>query len=262
MRNTNLQAMIESAILAAFAMIIDILPLSIKLPTGGSISFAMIPIFIIAYRWGFKSAFLGGLVWGLLQIVVGDAYILTPVQAFIEYFIAFAFIGFAGLFYRPIQKALLTSNENSLEQSNLGSRKDKPSSKQNQGKKVLVYIILATFIGSFARYFCHFIAGIIFWGQYAPKGQSAVLYSLIVNGSTMLGSFILCTVLLIFLFITSPRLFKSISAYQMNTTKKGRLMSASFFHIVISIKNTINAQKKINTIILSQLLCTVHRLLT
>ncbi|PGU79441.1 energy-coupled thiamine transporter ThiT [Bacillus cereus] len=221
MRNTNLQAMIESAILAAFAMIIDILPLSLRLPTGGSISFAMIPIFIIAYRWGFKSAFLGGLVWGLLQIVVGDAYILTPVQAFIEYFIAFAFIGFAGLFYRPIQKALLTSNENSEEHSSLGSRNEKPSAKQNHGKKILVYIILATFVGSFARYFCHFIAGIIFWGQYAPKGQSAVLYSLIVNGSTMLGSFILCTVLLIFLFLTSPRLFKSISAYQMNTQKKG-----------------------------------------
>ena len=47
MRNTNLQAMIESAILAAFAMIIDILPLSLKLPTGGSISFAMIPILLL-----------------------------------------------------------------------------------------------------------------------------------------------------------------------------------------------------------------------
>ncbi|CAM3993149.1 energy-coupled thiamine transporter ThiT [Bacillus paramycoides] len=220
MRNTNLQAMIESAILAAFALIIDILPLSIKLPTGGSISFAMIPIFIIAYRWGFKMAFLGGLIWGLLQIVVGDAYILTPVQAFIEYFIAFAFIGFAGLFYRPIQKALASNNSNA-EHSSFGSRKDKPTSKQNNGKKALVYIILATFIGSFARYFCHFIAGIIFWGQYAPKGQSAVLYSLIVNGSTMIGSFILCTVLLILLFTTSPRLFKSIGAYQMNSQKKG-----------------------------------------
>ncbi|MED0967987.1 energy-coupled thiamine transporter ThiT [Bacillus paramycoides] len=219
MRNTNLQAMIESAILAAFALIIDILPLSIKLPTGGSISFAMIPIFIIAYRWGFKMAFLGGLIWGLLQIVVGDAYILTPVQAFIEYFIAFAFIGFAGLFYRPIQKAL-ASNNSDAEHSSFGSRKDKPTSKQKQGKKALVYIILATFIGSFARYFCHFIAGIIFWGQYAPKGQSAVLYSLIVNGSTMIGSFILCTVLLILLFTTSPRLFKSIGAYQMNSQKK------------------------------------------
>ncbi|UYX51581.1 energy-coupled thiamine transporter ThiT [Bacillus thuringiensis] len=199
MRNTNLQAMIESAILAAFAMIIDILPLSLKLPTGGSISFAMIPIFIIAYRWGFKMAFLGGLIWGLLQIVVGDAIIVTPIQVIIEYFVAFAFIGFAGLFYKQIQQTLIN-----------GER-----------KKTISYIILATFIGSLARYFCHFIAGIIFWGQYAPKGQSAFLYSLIFNGSTMIGSYIICTILLIFLFTTSPRLFKSISAYQMNTQKKG-----------------------------------------
>ncbi|PFK46781.1 energy-coupled thiamine transporter ThiT [Bacillus cereus] len=198
MRNTNLQAMIESAILAAFALIIDILPLSIKLPTGGSISFAMIPIFIIAYRWGFKTAFLGGLIWGLLQIVVGDAYILTPVQAFIEYFIAFAFIGLAGLFYGPIQQSLAN----------------------NQGKKAMAYIIFATLIGSFARYFCHFIAGVIFFGKYAPPGQSAVLYSLIVNGSTMLASFALCTVLLLLLFTTAPRLFKSIGAHSMNSKKK------------------------------------------
>ncbi|MGW5979947.1 energy-coupled thiamine transporter ThiT [Bacillus mycoides] len=200
MRNTNLQAMIESAILAAFALVIDILPLSIKISaTGGSISFAMIPIFIIAYRWGFKMAFLGGLIWGLLQIVVGDAIIVTPIQVIIEYFVAFAFIGFAGLFYKQIQQTLIN-----------GER-----------KKTISYIVLATFIGSLARYFCHFIAGIIFWGQYAPKGQSAFLYSLIFNGSTMIGSYIICTILLIFLFTTSPRLFKSISAYQINSQKKG-----------------------------------------
>ncbi|MBO1625114.1 energy-coupled thiamine transporter ThiT [Bacillus cereus] len=195
MRNTNLQAMIESAILAAFALIIDILPISIKLPTGGSISFAMIPIFIIAYRWGFKTAFFGGLIWGLLQIVFGDAYILTPVQAFIEYFVAFAFIGFAGLFYQPIQQSMAN----------------------NQGKKAMVYIVIATLIGSLARYFCHFIAGVIFFGKYAPPGQSAVLYSLIVNGSTMLGSFALCTALLMLLFTTAPRLFKSIGAHNLNS---------------------------------------------
>ena len=111
MRNTNLQAMIESAILAAFALIIDILPLSIKLPTGGSISFAMIPIFIIAYRWGFKMAFLGGLIWGFLQIVVGDAiYRNTNSSNSLSTSLPFAFIGFAGLFYRPIQKALASDN--------------------------------------------------------------------------------------------------------------------------------------------------------
>ncbi|MGR5907023.1 energy-coupled thiamine transporter ThiT [Bacillus paranthracis] len=229
MRNTNLQAMIESAILAAFAMVIDILPLSIKLPTGGSISFAMIPIFIIAYRWGFKSAFLGGLVWGLLQIVVGDAYILTPVQAFIEYFIAFAFIGFAGLFYRPIQKALLTSNENNLEQSSLGSRKDKPSSKQNEGKKVLAYIILATFIGSFCPLLLSLYCRYHFLGTICAKGQSAVLYSLIVNGSTMIGSYILCTVLLIFLFPYFTTLIQEHQCLSNKCKQKGRLISALFF---------------------------------
>ncbi len=127
------------------------------------------------------------------------------------------------------KKALLTSNENSLEQSNLGNRKDKPSSKQNQGKKVLAYIILATFIGSFARYFCHFIAGIIFWGQYAPKGQSAVLYSLIVNGSTMLGSFILCTVLLIFFIYHFTTLIQEHQCLSNEYTKKRALNERSFF---------------------------------
>ncbi|PEA53813.1 energy-coupled thiamine transporter ThiT [Bacillus pseudomycoides] len=195
MRNTNLQAMIEAAILAAFALVIDIFPLSIKLPTGGSISFAMIPIFIIAYRWGFKTSFLSGLVWGLLQIVAGDASIFTPVQAFIEYFIAFAFIGFAGLFHEPIQQAIANK----------------------QKAKTITYIIIATFIGSLARYFWHFIAGFIFFGQYAPKGQSAVLYSFIFNGVTMIGSFVLCAVLLVVLFITAPRLFIGVNKHYINT---------------------------------------------
>ncbi|WP_242217987.1 energy-coupled thiamine transporter ThiT [Bacillus cereus group sp. BfR-BA-01380] len=197
MRNTNLQAMIEAAILAAFALVIDILPLSIKLPAGGSISFAMIPIFIIAYRWGFKASFLSGLVWGLLQIVVGDATILTPVQAFIEYFIAFAFIGFAGFFHAPIQQAIANK----------------------QKAKAIMYIIIAAFIGSLARYFWHFIAGFIFFGQYAPKGQSAVLYSFIYNEITMIGCFTLCAVLLVVLFTTAPRLFTSANINHTNRKK-------------------------------------------
>lgn len=195
MRNTNLQAMIEAAILAAFALAIDLLPLSISLPNGGSISFSMVPIFILAYRQGFKVALLGGFMFGLLQIVMGDAYILTPVQAFIEYFIAFSCIGFAGLFYQPIQRAIAA----------------------NQKNKAISFIILAACIGSIARYFWHFIAGVIFFGQYAPKGQSAVLYSFLFNGVTMLGSFVLCAVLLVLLYTTAPRLFKNIHA---NNEKK------------------------------------------
>src|SRR5699024_11679581 len=49
--------------------------------------------------------------WGILQIVLGDAWILTPLQAFIEYFIAFAFVGFAGLFMNQIKRNLLENNK-------------------------------------------------------------------------------------------------------------------------------------------------------
>ncbi len=102
MKKLSLVAMIEAAFFGAFAFILDLLP-SIKLSPWISISVAMVPIFIIAFRWGLKVSLLSGFLWGLLQVVLGDAYYLSPVQFLIEYFIAFAFVGFAGLFFRTIQ---------------------------------------------------------------------------------------------------------------------------------------------------------------
>ena len=47
----------EGAILIAMAEILSFLPLY-KLPWGGSIDFAMLPILIFACRWGFAPAML------------------------------------------------------------------------------------------------------------------------------------------------------------------------------------------------------------
>lgn len=187
MKKFSLLALIEIAICSAFAFVLDLLP-SIKLSPAISISFAMIPIFIVAIRWGVKASFVSGLLWGLIQVVSGEAAgnILSPVQGFIEYFIAFAFIGISGFFKPLIQASILENNK----------------------RKVIFWIVVATFIGSICRYFWHFLAGFIFWGQYAPKGQSAVLYSLIVNGTTMICSFILCAIILSILITMSPRLVK------------------------------------------------------
>ncbi|CAM4163201.1 proton-coupled thiamine transporter YuaJ [Bacillus manliponensis] len=195
MRNKNLQPMIEAAILAALALIIDFFP-SIKLSAGISISFAMIPIFIAAYRWGVKIGMLSGFLWGLLQIVTGDAYILTALQACIEYFIAFAFIGLAGLFFNPIQHAIQNGNKGTL----------------------AFYIVIATLVGSIARYFWHFIAGVLFFGEYAPEGQSAFMYSLIANGITLIGAFAACAVLLVLLSTSAPHLLKN-----MKVTRKKKI---------------------------------------
>ncbi|RBP96441.1 thiamine transporter [Cytobacillus firmus] len=183
MKKLSLTAMIEASFFAAFAIILDFLP-SLKLSPSISISAAMIPIFILAFRWGFKVSFISGLLWGILQIAMGDAWIATPLQAFIEYFIAFACIGLAGLFFRPIQNQLRSGNK----------------------KKALGWVVLAVFAGSLARYFWHFIAGVLFFGSYAPEGMSPVLFSFLANGATMLGAAILCSILAVLIISSAPRL--------------------------------------------------------
>lgn len=178
--------MIEAAVFAALAVILDLLP-SIRLSPAISISFAMVPVFIVAFRWGLRAGLISGFLWGLLQVVLGDIYFLTPLQFAIEYFVAFTFVGFAGLLYRPIQTSLKNGNR----------------------KQLLMWAILGVIAGSLARYFWHFVAGFIFWGEYAPEGQSAVMYSLIANGTTVLGAIAFCSIVIALLAGSLPRLLKT-----------------------------------------------------
>lgn len=183
MEKFKLQTLLEIAIFAAIAMLLDLLP-SIKPHPSISISFAMVPIFIIALRWGVRAGMISGFLWGILQIVLGDAWILTPTQAFIEYFIAFTFVGFAGLMMKPVQNNL----------------------KDHKGK-ALFYIVLAVFIGSVARYFWHFVAGVVFFSDYAIEaGKGPVIFSLTMNGISGLGAAISCSIVLVLLIATAPRL--------------------------------------------------------
>lgn len=183
MKNFKLVAMIEAAFFAAFAFILDLLP-SIQLAPWISISFAMVPIFIVAFRWGVKVGLLSGFLWGLLQVVLGNAYYLALIQFLVEYFLAFAFVGFAGLFFKTIQTHFQAGKK----------------------KKALLWVVIATLVGSVARYFWHFVAGVVFWGEYAPEGMSPVIYSLIVNGVTMIGAFVLCSAVLVLLLTKGSRI--------------------------------------------------------
>ncbi|MDQ0268371.1 energy-coupled thiamine transporter ThiT [Cytobacillus purgationiresistens] len=182
-KKLSLLALIEISFFAAFALILDLFP-SIKLSPSISISFAMVPIFILAFRWGFKVSVIAGFLWGVLQVVTGDAWIATPTQAFIEYFVAFAFIGGAGLFYSSIRKNLRTGEK----------------------KKALLWMVLAIFVGSAARYFWHFLAGVIFFGSLAPKGVSPVMFSFTANGLTLLGTWMLCSIITVAIVSTAPSL--------------------------------------------------------
>ncbi|MCM3004307.1 energy-coupled thiamine transporter ThiT [Priestia koreensis] len=183
MKQLSLVAVIEIAIFAAISLILDLL-ISFKISSAISISFAMVPVMLIAFRWGVKGGTIAGLLWGILQLIIEPSTIGFFIQPVMEYIIAFACIGFTGLYARSVQK----------------------HAKEGNRPKLIASIIAGVFIGSVARYIWHFIAGIIFWGKYAPKGQSAFVYSLISNGVSMLGSFVLCAIILSLIIPTSARL--------------------------------------------------------
>lgn len=113
-------------------------------PQGGSVTLgSMIPILLMALFYGPEVGFLTGFLYGIITLIM-DPYILQPVQVLFDYPLPFMALGLAGYF------------------------KDKK--------------IVATIVAVFVRFICHFISGVLFFGSYAPKGQSAAVYSFLSNG--------------------------------------------------------------------------------
>lgn len=190
MQNKSLLFLTEIAIFSALALLLDYISgvLSLQIwAQGGSISLTMIPIMLIAFRWGLKGGLTVGLITGILQIFITSPHITSPLQGALDYPLAFASIGLAGIFASQIRRAAKNGNKKSL----------------------TAYLIIGAFIGSFARYICHVTSGIVYFASYAPEEMNATLYSFIYNASYMLPSFVLTAVLLATLFVTRTQLLKS-----------------------------------------------------
>lgn len=178
MKNKKLVCSIEVVFCAVIAYVLSLIPLQFGII---DISLGMIPMVILGLRRGFIPALSSGFVWGLMKIVIGSAQILSFSQGFIEYILAFTFAGFTGLFYKQFIK----------------------------GNHPVRVIILSATVGTFARFFWHFIAGFVFWGQYAPKNFPAVLYSLVVNGGSALITAIVACIFCVLIYKLQPKLFSA-----------------------------------------------------
>src|SRR5699024_10088086 len=176
---------IEVAIFTAFSLMLDLLPfLKFKLlPAVGSISLAMLPVFIICFCWGIKGGLLSGFLWGVLQIASCNAYILFFWEGILEYRFAFTLFGFAGMVIKQVHQVV----------------------KHKKKKAVLSYICLGVFIGGTLRFLFHVVAGALFFAQMAPEGIPVWLYSFLYNLSFMLPSMVISILLLYFLFTKQPR---------------------------------------------------------
>lgn len=153
----NTKLIAQIGIVLALSTILKIFRIY-HLPQGGSITMgSMIPIILMALFYGPEVGFLTGFLYGLITLVL-DPYILHPVQVLFDYPLPFIALGLAGYF------------------------------KNNK--------ILGTFIALFGRFICHFISGVVFFGSYAPKGMSPIIYSLAVNGLFMLVEGAICIIII------------------------------------------------------------------
>ncbi|WP_164669241.1 energy-coupled thiamine transporter ThiT [Virgibacillus doumboii] len=184
MSSKRILFLVEVAIFTALAYMLDIIPfLSFKIwAFGGSISLAMIPVFIVAFRWGIKGGLLAGFLWGMLQMAIGPNYILHPIQGILDYPAAFTVLGFAGVFANRIQTAV----------------------KSGDKSKYLMYIMFGVLLGSMLRFISHYFAGVFFF-ESAIEGVNVWVYSLLYNVSYIIPSFIICTIAVFLLFHKQPK---------------------------------------------------------
>ncbi len=184
MDKKKLLMMVEIAIFAAIGLVLD--QFSFKLwAYGGSISFVMLPIMLMAIRWGLTAGLSTGFILGLLQMISG-AYIVHWLQAILDYGLAFTVVGFVAVIRKPLLQA----------------------AKALDKKKMTIYIIVGALLGGTLRFISHLLAGVVFFKEYAGD-DNVWTYSIIYNGSYMLPATILTALIAVLLFTSAPRLLKS-----------------------------------------------------
>ena len=181
-KNTNVSAFVETALIAALAMALSLIP---DFASWFTPSFGAIPLVFFSLRRGLKYGLLAGLIWGLLHFLLGKVWYLSLSQVLIEYIIAFLSMGVAGLVAKPFQEKLQAGKK----------------------KQALILAILGGLLGVGLRYFWHFLAGVIFWASYAPKGMSPYLYSFVVNGGAAGLTLLLVIISLAIIIPSQSKLF-------------------------------------------------------
>ncbi len=187
--NNKTFKLVFSALMVAFSVVLSFF--KIEFLYGGSITiFSMVPLVLVAQMYGVPWGLLTGMVYGLIQMVMGlkNFSYVTGLEAyamvfFFDYIIAFGVLGFSGITRKIKNRAVAAS--------------------------------LGAVIGCFLRFVCHFFSGITVWKAMAwdeapsfitPRLLEADLvpytYSFFYNGGymfpelilTAIGSAILCTI--------------------------------------------------------------------
>ena len=174
----------ETAIMIAAAMVLSFIKL-IDMPFGGSVTlFSMLPIAIVAFRYGVPWGLLAGLVNAVIQMLFGMKNLTYATSAgaavaivMLDYIVAFTVLGLAGMFRNKI--------------------KDNGTA-----------LTLGCFVACLLRFLSHTIAGCTVWAGVSIPDADGLIYSLAYNAAymipetvvTMVGGYFVANILT----LTSP----------------------------------------------------------
>lgn len=174
----TIREMAEIGMLVALAVILNMEFMRIQVQAlGGSIDFAMVPLFVLSYRHGVIKGFFGcGIIFGIIACIYDRYGIITYP---LDYLLAFGSISLAGLF------SSLAFPENHKVKNVWLDRFFLTKNK--------LFFLLSIFVACFARFVFHVISGMVvfstsFWG------------SVVYNASYMVPAFLVCLVALILLY--------------------------------------------------------------
>lgn len=154
----------NAALCLALAFVLSYIKL-FDLPQGGAVTAAsLLPIVAFAYSYGLAPGLVVGVAYGLLQMIQGPV-IVTPVQAILDYPLAFACIALAAV-----------------------------ARKLPDSWGWLAGMALA----AVGRFVCHTFTGVVFFAQYAEgTGMSPFVYSVSYN-SFVFVDMAICAVVMAF----------------------------------------------------------------
>lgn len=168
MSHHRLVIMAEIALTLALSYVLGWLKLW-QMPQGGDVSFAMLPLFVLALRRGLPVGLSAGLLYGVLDLMHPPLFIVHWVQFFLDYPLAFMAVGLAGVFAPALARA---------------------SVQGAWGRAFWRAILPGIILGSLGRFAFHLLSGVVFFGQYA-EGQPVWAYSAGYN-SFVFVSAVLC----------------------------------------------------------------------
>ena len=171
MRSQRILTLVEIALTVALSAVLALL--AVRLPinfAGGTISFAMLPILVLALRRGVGPGIVAGIAFGLIDYYL-EPFFVAYAQVALDYFVAFGAVGLAGLGSGLYRRTALTSPV-----------------------RAAIAAIPFIILGGLGRFAAAWLSGVVFFGQNAPAGQPVWLYSIVYNLGYIVPSIGLCIV--------------------------------------------------------------------